>query len=321
MNQVIGIDISKDRLDVFCLATGRRLVVANDAAGLAKLADWAEAGAGTGARAGRVSFVMEASGGYERLAHHRLAALGRHVSVVNAKRVRDFAKASGVLAKTDRVDAAIIARYGAFAKPAATPVVIGARAELAQLLAFRRRLTQEITARKQQLDHLTMPQLRRRAEADLARLRQDRAEIEALIQETITNDPEIASQFALLSSMPGCGPILATTLLADMPELGRLDRRQIAALAGVAPIARDSGRHRGRRSVAEGRALTRAVLYMAAVAISRRKNPFADFYKRLTGKGKPGKLALLATMRKMLVTLNAMLRTATSWRPATTSPA
>jgi len=304
MDQVVGIDISKDRLDIFCLATGRRLAVVNDAAGVAKLAGWA----------GQAIFVMEASGGYERLAHRRLTALGRHASVVNAKRVRDFAKASGVLAKTDRVDAAMIARYGAFAKPAATPVRAGARAELAQLLAFRRRLTQEITARTQQLGHLTMPLLRRRTETDLARLHRDKAEIEALIQETVTHDPELAAPFALLTSMPGCGLILAATLLADMPELGRLDRRQIAALLGVAPVARDSGWHWGRRLIAEGRAEARAVLYMAAVAISRRENPFAEFYKRLISKGKPSKLALVATMRKMLVTLNAMLKAGAYWK-------
>jgi transposase len=279
MEKIIGIDISQDRLDAFCLASKRRLAVANDEAGVAKLVNWA----------GEALFVMEASGGYERTAHRCLTALGLHASIVNAKRVRDFAKASGILAKTDNIDAAVIARYGAFARPAATPVIDGARAALAQLLASRRRLTQEITARIQQLGHLTLPLLRRKAEAALQGLRQDRREIEALIK----------------------GPILAATLLAELPELGHLDRRQIAALVGVAPIARDSGRRQGQRVVAEGRAEARCVLYMAAVAISRRENPFAAFYKRLAGKGKPRKLALVATMRKMLVTLNAMARTGT----------
>jgi transposase len=303
MDRIVGIDVSKDRLDAFCLATGRRLAVSNGEAGVAELAaEWG----------GEALFVMEASGGYERLAHRLLSARGLPAAVVNAKRVRDFAKASGRLAKTDRIDAEVIARYGAFARPAATPVAEGARADLAQLLAYRQRLVEEITARTQQLGHLQMPWLRRRAGADLARLRRDKAEIEAVIREAIEGDPELARSFGSLTSMPGAGPILAATLLAELPELGRLDRRQIAALAGVAPVAKDSGRRQ--RVAAEGRARVRRVLHTAAVAISRRANRFAEFYKRLVGKGKPKKLALVATVRKMLVTLNAMARTGTAWK-------
>jgi transposase len=304
MERVIGIDVSKDRPDVFCAATGRRLAVGNDEAGVAELARWG----------GEALFVMEASGGYERPAHRLLAARGLHASVVNAKRVRDFAKASGVLAKTDRIDAAVIARCGAFARPVATPAREGARADPAELLAYRRRLVAEVTARTQQLAHLRMPSLRRRAEAALDRLRRDKAEVEALIRGTVEGDPELAGAFGLLTSMPGAGPVLAATLLAELPELGRLDRRRVAALAGVAPVARDSGRRQGRRAVAEGRAAVRCVLYVAAVAISRRENPFAAFYRRLVGRGKPRKLALVATMRKMLVTLNAMAGTGTAWK-------
>jgi transposase len=304
MERVIGIDVSKHRLDVFCLATGRRLAVGNDEAGVAELAAWG----------GQALYVMEASGGYERLAHRLLTARGLAAAIVNAKRVRDFAKASGVLAKTDRIDAAVIARYGAFAEPAATPVREGGRADLAELLSYRQRLVEEITARQQQLGHLRMPSLRRRAETALDRLRQDKAEIEASIRDTIEGDPELAEAFGLLTSMPGAGLILVATLLAELPELGRLDRRQIAALAGVAPVAKDSGRRQGQRVVAEGRARVRRVLYMATVAISHRENRFAAFYKRLVAKGKPKKLALVAAMRKMLVTLNAMARTSTAWR-------
>jgi transposase len=304
MDRIVGIDVSKDRLDAFRLATGRRSAVSDGEAGVAELAEWG----------GEALFVTEASGGYERLAHRPLSARGLPAAVVNAKRVRDFAKASGRLAKTDRIDAEVIARYGAFARPAATPVAEGARADLAQLLAYRQRLVEEITARTQQLGHLQMPWLRRRAGADLARLRRDKAEIEAVIREAIEGDPELARSFGSLTSMPGAGPILAATLLAELPELGRLDRRQIAALAGVAPVAKDSGRRQRQRVVAEGRARVRRVLYMAAVAVSRRENRFAEFYKRLVGKGKPKKLALVATMRKMLVTLNAMARTGTAWK-------
>ena len=164
MERVIGSDVSKARLDVDSLEDGRRLAVGNDAAGMVALADQLGLGAGD-------LLVMEASGGYERLPHRLLSARGLRVAVVNAARVRDFARASGRLAKTDRVDAAVIARYGAFARPAPTPLVTGARQMLAELLAYRRQLTAEITARSQQLGHLATPALRQRAEAAPGRLR------------------------------------------------------------------------------------------------------------------------------------------------------
>ena len=227
MERVIGIDISKARLDVYRLEDGRRLAVGNDAAGIAALADQLGLGA-------RDLLVMEASGGYERLPHRLLGERGMRVAVVNAARVRDFARASGLLAKTDRLDAAVIARYGAFARPAPTPLVTGARQILAELLAYRRQLTAEITARCQQLGHLATPALRQRAAAALGRLRAERQEI----AQTIAADSALASAAALLQSMPGVGPVLVATLLAELPELGTLDRRQIASLVGVAPIAR-----------------------------------------------------------------------------------
>jgi transposase len=299
MDHVVGIDVSKARLDVYDLAGDRRLAVANDAAGIARLAAWAKRAA---------LLVMEASGGYERLAHRRLSERGLAVAIVNAKRVRDFAKASGQLAKTDRIDAALIARYGAFARPAPTPIADAAARELAELLAYRQRLVGEITARQQQLGHLETPRLCARARADLARLRRDKAEIEALLRQVIDAAPRLARAFALLTSMPGVGLILAATLLALLPELGALDRRQIASLVGVAPIARDSGLKRGQRVVAEGRSAIRRVLYMAALSASRSDSRCADFYRRLVASGKPPKLALVATMRKMIVTLNAIAR-------------
>ena len=278
MEHVIGVDVSKHRLEAYDLATGRRLEVANEAAGIARLAAWAGPGA---------LVVMEASGGYERLAQRGLLEHGLAVAIVNPKRVRDFARASGRLAKTDRVDAEMIARYGAFARPPTTPLPDAAGRELAELLAFRERLLGEITARTQQLSHLETPLLRRRAQADLARLRRDKAEIETLLRRVIDRAPGLARGFALLTSMPGVGLILAATLLARLPELGALDRRQIASLVGVAPIARDSGLQRGRRSVAAGRSAVRRVLYMAALSASRGSSRFADFHRRLVARGKP----------------------------------
>jgi transposase len=304
MDRVVGVDVSKGQLDACDLGAGRRLRVGNDAAGIARLAAWAGPGA---------LVVMEASGGYERLAHRRLLERGLAVAIVNAKRVRDFAKASGRLAKTDRVDAEVIARYGAFARPSATPAPDAATRELAELLAFRQRLVGEITARRQQLSHLETPLLRRRLQADLARLQRDKAEIETLLRRAIDRAPRLARGFALLTSMPGVGLILAATLLALLPELGSLDRRQVASLVGVAPIAKDSGLKRGQRVVAEGRGAVRRVLYMAALSASRSSSRFAAFHRRLVARGKPPKVALIATMRKMLVTLNAIARAGQPW--------
>ena len=305
MNQVVGIDISKARLDAFCLASGRRLAAANDAAGIAELAAWLEP---------ESLVVMEASGGYERLAHRLLVERGVAAAVANALRVRQFAKASGLLAKTDRLDAAAIARYGAFAKPAPTPVRAGAREALAELLAYRRQLLAEITARTQQLTHLRSPALIEHAQAALQRLRRDKAELDRLMRETIAGDIELRAKAALLQGTPGAGPVLIATLLAELPELGNLDRRQIASLVGLAPIARDSGLMRGRRVIQGGRKEVRSALYMATLALSRRASRFALAYRALVAKGKPKKLALVATMRKLLVTLNAIAKTNTPWR-------
>ena len=313
MARVIGIDVSKVRLDVYRLEDGRRLAVDNDAAGMAALGDRLGLGA-------RDLLVMEASGGYERLAHRLLSERGLRVAIVNAARVRDFARASGRLAKTDRVDAAVIARYGAFARPAPTPPVTGARQILAELLAYRRQLTAEITARSQQLGHLATPALRQRAEAALGRLRAERQEITQLIGQTIAADGALAATAALLQSMPGVGPVLVATLLAELPELGSLDRRQIASLVGVAPIAKDSGTKHGRR--ADPRRPRRgppAALHGRARRQSQQSHPARRLPAPLA-HGKPPKLALVVLMRKMLVTLNAMLRTSTPWRHLAATP-
>ena len=307
MERVIGIDVSKVRLDVYSLEDGRRLAVGNDAAGIAALADRLGLSA-------RDLLVMEASGGYERRAHRHLSERGLRVAIGNAARVRDFAKASGRLAKTDRVDAEMIAHYGAFARPAPTPLVDGARQMLAELLAYRRQLTAEITARSQQLGHLATPALRQRAEAALGRLRAERQEMAQLIAQAIAADGALAAAAALLRSMPGVGPVLVATLLAELPELGTLDRRRIASLVGVAPIAKDSGARQGRRPIRGGRGRVRAPLYMAALVASRSNPTLRTVYERLLANAKPPKLALVVLMRKMLIALNAMLRSAAPWR-------
>ncbi len=305
MDRVVGVDISKARLDVCCLASGRRLAVPSDAAGIARLAAWLEPGS---------LVVMEASGGYERLAHRLLTERGQEAAVVNALRVRQFAKAGGLLAKTDRLDAQVIARYGAFARPLPTPVREGAREALAELLAYRRQLLAEIAARTQQLGHLRTPGLVARARAALQRLRRDKAELDRLLRETIAGDPQLRATAALLAGTAGAGPVLIATLLAELPELGQLDRRQIASLVGLAPVAWDSGLRRGQRVIHGGRKEVRCALYMAVVALSRRHSRFAAAYRALLARGKPKRLALAAVMRKLLVTLNAVAKTNTPWR-------
>ena len=216
-----------------------------------------------------------------------------------------------------RLDAMVIARYGAFACPAPTPVLGGAQQVLAELLGYRRQLLAEITARTQQLNHLRTPALIARAKAALERLHQDKAELDALLRQTIAEDAKLAAMAALLGSTPGVGPVLIATLLAELPELGAPDRRRITSLVGLAPVANDSGQMRGRRVIQGGRSTVRRALYMAVLSASRGRSRFAVSYRALVAKGKPPKLALAATMRKLLVILHRLLRDGTEFRWST----
>jgi transposase len=277
--QVIGLDVGKAWLDGYVAATGRRLRVVNDPAGIEdlmrSLADPADC-----------LVVLEASGGYERTAHRELASRGVRAAIVNPKRVRDFARGMGLEAKTDRIDARLIARYGQVMRPAATPVPDPARLELREILAGRRQLVDEIAVRKQQLEHLQSPLVRARVERALAFLQAEAKALLALLRQTIKAHPALAADDARLTSMPGCGPILAATLLAELPELGSLDRRKIAALAGLAPIARDSGLRQHRRVIKGGRGQVRNALYMAVLAsLKTDKSPLKARYAQLTAIG------------------------------------
>jgi transposase len=258
---------------------------------------------------------MEDSGGYERTAHQALVARGVLAAIVDPKRVRDFARGMGLEAKTDRIDARLIARYGAVMRPAATAAPEPARQELREILAARRQLLAEIAARKQQLEQLRSPAVRDRVANALAFLQREAKDLLRLLRERIAADPTLAADDALLSSMPGCGPVLAATLLAELPELGTLDRRQVASLAGLAPVARDSGLRENRRVIRGGRGQVRRALYMAAVvSFKTDKSLLKDRYARLIARGKPPKLALTALMRAMLVTLNAMMKAKAAWK-------
>jgi transposase len=325
--QIVGLDVSKAWLDGYAPASGRRFRVSNDPAGIDEFLQ--KLGDPTGCLV-----VMEASGGDERTAHRELVAQGVLAAIVNpierpaldppAKqpapegaggRVRDFARGMGLEAKTDRIDARLIARYGQVMHPAATPLPDPARLELREILAGRRQLVDEIAVRKQQLEHLQSPLVRAQVARTLAFLQEEAKALLALLRTRIAADAALDADYARLTSMPGCGPILAATLLAEMPELGRLDRRKIAALAGLAPIAKDSGLREHRRVIKGGRSQVRNALYMAALAsLKTDKSPLKARYAQLRVKGKPPKLALAALMRNMLVTLNAMLKAKTSWK-------
>jgi transposase len=307
-----GVDLSKHSLDCFLLPDKSAFRVTNDEAGIAQLDGRVRALRHTGAR---VLVVVEASGGYERLLHERLSASGVAVAIVNPKRVRDYARAIGRLAKTDRVDAQVLARYGLSEEPRPTPCPDRDRAELRELLAYRDQILAEIAARMQQLSGYRSPTLRDRAAQDIARLKREQYTLAREIAEKIAQTPALAAPARLLRSVPGVGPLVAAVLLAQVPELGQRDAKAIASLVGLAPFAQDSGTHTGRRTIQGGRPNVRSSLYMAALVAIRRNPVLQAFYDRLTTAGKPSKLALTACMRKLLVILNALIRTNTLWQP------
>ena len=266
--------------------------------------------------------VMEATGGLERPAARLLGAAGIAVAVVNPRHTRQFAKGLGWLAKTDRLDALMLARYGTLARPIARAPLDVAQARLQALVLRRRQLAQEINAEGNRLRRATEPVIRDSLSAHLAWLKAELAALDAHIAAALAARPEDVERAAILASVPGVGPVATSALLALLPELGRRDGKAIAALAGLAPIAQDSGKRRGQRGIEGGRAVVRCVLYMATLVASRHNPAIRAFYQRLVAAGKAKKLALVAAMRKLLVILNAMLRDRTIWNanhPAATN--
>ncbi len=310
----IGIDVAKARLDIAVRPSGEQWTESNDAAGLARLVVRLAALQPTGV-------VVEATGGLERPLGHALAGAGLAVAIVNPRQVRDFAKALGQLAKTDTLDAQLLARYAEVVRPEPRPLPTGAVEELAALVARRRQVVEMLTAEHQR--RLTAgPAVRPYLDAQLHALREQLRALDADLQARIAADPTWAEHVSLLRSVPGVGPVLALTLLATVPELGTLDAKPLAALVGVAPLAADSGTRRGRRVVWGGRAPVRAVLYMSTLVAVRHNPVLAPFYARLLAAGKPKKVALVACMHKLLTILNALLRHRTPWRPpASVAPA
>ena len=301
----VGIDVSKAQLDVAVRPDGR-FTVPNDEAGIAQVI--ARLSAEPPARV-----VVEATGGFEMPLAGALAAAGVPVVVVNPRHVRDFAKAAGKLAKTDTLDAQILARFAEVMRPELRPLPDEQTQTLAAILTRRRQLVEMLTAEKNRLGSARKA-VRKSLQTHITWLERELTQTDSDLAQAIRESPVWREKDDLLRSTPGVGPVLTTTLLADLPELGSLTGKQIAALVGVAPLNRDSGTLRGKRTVWGGRAPIRAALYMAALVASRFNPVIRAFYQRLCAAGKAKKVALTACMRKLLIILNAMLKHRTPWR-------
>ena len=264
--------------------------------------------------------VVEATGGYERPLVAACAAAGVPVVVINPRQVRAFAQAIGRTAKTDTVDAILLATFGERIQPTIRPVPDAAAQALAALVTRRRQLLEMIGMERNRLEQAPPAgRITRDLRNHIRWLERRVEDVDDEIGTAIQASPVWRVQEDLLRSVPGIGPVTARTLLAELPELGRLDRRAIAALVGVAPFNCDSGQHRGKRQIWGGRATVRRTLYMAALVASRFNPPLATFYRRLLALGKPKKVALVATMRKLLTIVNALLKHQTPWQVASTS--
>jgi transposase len=301
----VGIDVAKARLDVACSPATTAWQVANDEAGIADLV----------ARLRPLApevIVLEATGGLEIPVAAALAAAGLPVAVVNPRRVRAFAQAIGQLAKTDALDAALLARFGADVRPPVRPLPDADAQALSALLARRRQLVGMLTAERQRLGTARAP-VRARVQAHVAWLEAELDGLDGELRQAVQASPIWRATDDLLRGVPGIGPVVALTLVAELPELGRLDRKQIGALVGVAPLNRDSGARRGTRAVWGGRGRVRAALYMAALVAVRHNPVIRAFYQRLLAAGKAKKLALVACMHKLLTIVNAIVHHRTPW--------
>ena len=303
----VGIDVSKRTLDVCLLPEGESFVLTNDQEGVDQLLSHLEG-------VSPELVVVEATGRFERLAATSIASAGIAVAVVNPRQARDFAKAIGQLAKTDKIDAFVLARLARAVEPSPSVLPDAETRLLQAILARRRQLLSMLTAENNRLQMAREEALAKRIRAHMKWLEKEISRTDSDLQEAIEASASFKENESLLRSVPGVGPVLARTLLAELPELGKLTHKRLCALVGVAPFNRDSGQRRGKQEVWGGRASVRAALYMGALVATRHNPTIKGFYKRLVAAGKPKKVALVACMRKLLTILNALMRDHAVWR-------
>jgi len=308
MDIYVGIDVSKDRLDVHVLPGGEAFAVARNGEGLAALNDRLRPLAAQ-------AIAVEATGGFETVVAASLAGAGLPVVVVNPAQVRAFALALGKRAKSDPLDAAMIARFAEATRPPLRPLPDAESQALAELVTRRRQIIQMMVAERQRATRLPK-RLKKSCERVVRMLENELNTLDQDIGDTVRGSPAWRDKEDLLASVPGIGPTIARTLLAELPELGTLGRRQIAALAGLAPWTRQSGQWRGKSCIGGGRAAVRTALFIGAMVAARHNPDLRLFHQRLIAAGKPKKLALIAVARKLLTILNAILRDNKPWQLA-----
>jgi len=301
----IGVDVSKERLDCFCRPTGIEISFDNTPPGIAALVRWVEAQQPQ-------LIVLEATGGLERPLVAALVVAQLPVVVVNPRQVRDFARATGQLAKTDQIDAAVIAHFGEAVNPEVRPLPDYLTQQMDALMTRRRQLVQMLAAERNHLVSAPV-QVQNYVKEHIVHLEELIKKLDQDIDQMITTSPICKTKENLLRSVKGVGPVLSRTLLAELPELGRLSRQEISKLVGVAPLNNDSGKHKGKRTCWGGRASVRVPLYMATLSATRCNPVIKEFYKRLLSRGKLKKVAIVACMRKLLTILNAMIKSNKPW--------
>ena len=310
ITRTAGVDVSKDHLDVHFHPENLKRRFPNDDRGHQALIDWL-------APMTPERVVYEATGAYHRAFERALGHAGLPLAKINPRQARRFAEAAGRLAKTDRIDAKMLARFGLLLQPAVQQLKSQALDQLNELVVARRGLLKDRTAIGNRQRNLTLPLLKHQA---VARLKQIDRQVEAIdkaCHQLVSAEPELARKFDLLISIPGIGEVTAIALLVDMPELGRLEARQAASLAGVAPVTRESGKWQGRSFIRGGRAVLRQALYMPALVVIRHNPPLKRKYEALREAGKPAKVAITAIMRKLIILANALVRDDREWTPIT----
>jgi transposase len=305
----VGIDVSKDRLDVHLRPSGEAFAVARDGKGLENLVERLAA-------LDVSLIVLEATGGFETTVAAALAGVGLPLAVVNPRQIRDFARALGKLAKTDAIDAEVIALFAEKIRPEARTVATQDAQRLGELVARRRQVVEMIGMEANRRRRAADKRLVKKIDRHVAFLEKELTDVDADIDAGVRASPAWRETEDLLTSVPGVGPVTARTLIAELPELGGLDRRKLAALVGVAPFNRDSGTWRGHRMIGGGRTSVRNVLYMAALVATRCNPVIKDTYQRLVQRGRPKKVAIIACLRQLLTILNAIIRTKKEWQNA-----